>query len=252
LRYNNGSDWLTITGGLNDFSIQTRLTPPASSASTATLDPPGQFVFVAHNRKSAGTGGFLNSDSGTDLSVDIPATFVAGDLLVAAIAVDGDQSNSIVADASWTKVFEVNSALDVTLAVFYTSNPSGSAINFSWPNVEYSHATVAHFRPPFATFSFSSHAVAAGNTQNPQCPEIATTAVNPLVIRVLGSEQVDATEEATSMPGHFSVIHRSKLLTGSTIGMEFANYGSVDPVPSANFGLSRSRDCVSATLVFLP
>jgi type II secretory pathway pseudopilin PulG len=251
LRYHNGSDWATITGNLTNFSIQPRFTPPAAIAAVASLDPPDQFTFVARTHASAGTP--LNSDSGTDLSVNLPATFATGDLLLAAIAIDGNQSNSILADASWTKILEVNSADDISLAVFYTSNPSSNVIHFTWPNVAHSHATVAHFRPPSATFSFASFATDEGNSRNPLCPKVATAAVNPLVLRILGTDQTYAPNESTNMPGHFPIVFRSRAFTGPSIAMAFANFASVNPVPSANFGLAwGSPDYVTATVVFLP
>ncbi|MFN3192461.1 MAG: hypothetical protein ACE361_18255 [Aureliella sp.] len=249
LRYHDGSDWRSITGDLQNFSLIQRLTPP-NSEGALSFDPPGQFLFMSHTRDDAGTGGWFNSDSGTDITVDIPPTFQAGDLLIAAVSVEGDQGNSIVSSGSWVKLLEVNNTSGISLAVFYSTNPSGNQVDFSWANSETSHAAIAHFRNPGSTIIYGGAVTNQGTSQNPSCPSTTTTRPNSLVLRVLATDQTDTPEDATNMPLHFAVLHRTRLLTGPSVAIAYQNLGSSGTVPAATFGLTKSRDFATATLVF--
>lgn len=251
VQYSNVSgSWWDMTEPVEKFALTWRTNPPQLLApSAAALDPPGQYLFQLETYN--GTGGLLNSGS-TSVSVPVPATHQTGDLLLAAIVVEGDQSDSIAVTGTWTKIFEENYDPQLSLAAFYTFDPNASSADFSWASTRKSQAAIAHFTKPSGAATLDSFDVGQGISQTPIAPTVLAANDNSLVIRILGTDQTYAPMEATNMPGHTPIIFRSRLISAPALGIAFRSYPTAGAIPASTFGLAEGTNYVAATVVFSP
>lgn len=236
---------ISITDNLDHFEMTWRSNAPQESASAVTFDPVGQYVFQSFTNND---GSLLGS---TSLNMSLPNTYQSGDLLVAVVAVDGDQAGSITASSPWTKIGEVNKTSDLSLAAFYCFYPSGN-VNFSWNSWDHCHAVIAHFSAPGTSGSVDGIVVNQGNSSTPEAPTITANHANSLVFRVLAVEQVVILDDSTNFPGHMPLLYRTRALVGPGLAVAYRNFASSGSIPAGNFHLSESKDFCSATVVIHP
>ncbi len=238
----NAGAWLGITENLDSFNLDWRTCLPQSTQAGATqLEPAPSLVF--QSRTVANT--FF---PGTQLAIDIPRTYQASDLLVAAISVQGNQGGSIVGPNGWTKTLEINNGTNVSLGVWVTFSNSLPQATFTWSSSKYAFATIAHFRVDGGSAALTNFATLTGTGTAASTPSSAASIDNSLVIRVLAATGSYVGEEATNMPGHVAITLRY-LPSLPIIGMCYRTYAA-GVVPAADFGVSSTY--ATATLVFQP
>lgn len=242
----NSAAWQGITDNLDAFQFAWRnCAPQSNELGPSQLEPTASLIFqsrtIAHTSFSGAKA----------LSVEVPPTYQANDLLVAALAVTGNQNGSMLGPSGWTKVFERNNGSDVSLGVWVAFSNTLAQADFTWDSTKTAYGTIAHFRKTSATAALTSFLDFTGSGALASAPASSATVDNALAIRILAATGPLVGEEATNMPGHIAVTLRRQLLANPIIGMAYRNY-TVGAVPSANFGLPSSATYVAATLVFQP
>ncbi len=242
----NSGAWQATTEDLDAFNFSWRSCAPQSTQNgPLQLEPNPSLVFHSRTLATTTFGGAKT------LTVDIPQTYQANDLLIAALSVSGNQGGSMVGPSGWTKVMEANNGGMVSLGVWIAFSNTLSQASFAWTSKRGAYATVAHFRVTGATAALTNFSSSTGFATLTPAPGSTANAANSLVVRVLAADGPLVGEEATNMPSHIAITMRRQLLENPIIGMAYRTYAA-GAVPVANFGLPSNSDFVTATLVFQP
>jgi hypothetical protein len=137
-------------------------------------DPP---TFDSH------TTAFLNTAGADDsLTIDVPNTAQAGDLLVAVVCVD--DNHAIAADPDWTLLDSAQLA-DVSVGVWYQIVGAGTDASyaFTWTGDEEATGSIMLFTDVDAD-PIGVHAEATGDSNIATAPAITTTADDALALRL--------------------------------------------------------------------
>ncbi len=254
----NTGAWQSLTTDLESFQFGWQTCQPQSILPTPpALEPARSLVFQSRTLAS-------NALPGRSLSIAIPSTFQTNDLLVLAIAVQGEQDGEIIAPAGWIKTGEETDSSDrVSLAVWYSLGPPSSSVNIGWKDSASCYATLAHFQVNGGPPALAGGDVDVGVSRRPRAPSADALANDSLVVRVLGARSVGAygissEAEATNMVEHLPIALRQSvpfvpLIFGSPaiIGMTY-RHCSKGSTGSAEFNLPSNARYVAATLVFSP
>ncbi len=242
----NAGAWQAATDNLDAFSIKWRSCGPQSTSNgLGQLEPIPSLVFQS---RTFATTSFSGANS---VAINVPATYQASDLLVAALAVSGDQGGSMIGPSGWTKVLETHNGTTVSLGVWISLSNSLSQANFSWGTSRVGYGTIAHFRVTGNTAALTNSSFFSGAGNLATAPTGIASVNNSLAVRVLAASGPLVSEEASNMPGHIAITMRRQLLANPIIGMSYRVY-PVGTVPNADFGLPSSGTYATATLVFQP
>ena len=242
----NSGAWQGITENLDAFQFNWRhCAPQSSEVAPNQLEPADSLVFQSRTIATTSTSG------ANTLALEVPPTFQTNDLLVAALAVTGNQGGSMLGPSGWTKVLERNNGSSVTLGVWTCIPNTPPQASFNWSTTRVAYGTIAHFRRTGATAALTSSPNFTGSGSLASAPASTAAVDNSLAIRILAATGPLVGEEATNMPGHVAITLRRQLFADPIIGMAFRTY-SAGTVPTENFGLPGSSTYVTATLVFRP
>lgn len=242
----NSGAWRGITENLDAFQFNWRKCAPQSSeVAPNQLELSNSLVFQS---RTIATTSILGAPT---LLMEVPSTYQANDLLVAALAVTGNQGGAMLGPSGWTKVLEMNNGTSVTLGVWTSISNTSLQASFNWNTTRVAYGTIAHFRNTGATAALTSFPSSTGSGSLASTPASTATVNNSLAIRILAASGPTVGEEATNMPGHIAITLRRQVLADPIVGMAFRTYAA-GTVPSSNFGLPGSSTYVTATLVFRP
>jgi type II secretory pathway pseudopilin PulG len=211
-------------------------------------------VFESHTQAQAG------SDT-TQIDLSEPSGTTAGDLLIAAVATDGNEGSSLSAPAGWTS-FSVgeDSSGRVTFGVWWkiagSSEPTPQT--FSWSGNEEAFGWMMRFTGHDPTSPIipgdDTGGVLTGNSSNPVTQRITTSENDVLVLRLGGFDDDDITVGVPGLVGH-TPITMGKSGTGTRSASGGAGYliqstpGTAD---MANFALTSSEEFRTVTLGIRP
>lgn len=242
----NAGAWQGVTENLDAFKLDWRNCAPQSiELAPNQLEPTTSLIFQSRTIANTSISG------ATALNIEVPPTYQANDLLVAALAVTGNQDGSMLGPSGWTKVFERSNGGDVSLGVWIALSNTLAQADFTWNSTQTAYGTIAHFRKSGATAGLTSFLNFTGSGALASAPASSATVDNSLAIRILAATGPLVGEEATNIPGHIAITLRRQIFADPIIGMAYRNY-NVGVVPSTNFGLPSSATYIAATLVFQP
>lgn len=142
--------------------------------------------------------------NGGSITVAVPASVNAGDVLVAAVSLDDD--TTINAPAGWTTVVQQSIGNnDGQLAVFFRVSDGAEPANytFSWFDSEEAYAYMLRFT---GASGQGVVGVSNGDFGAPTAPSINTLVNDTLVLRAVGWDDDDQSDDpATITPGHINI-----------------------------------------------
>ncbi|QDV21738.1 PulJ/GspJ family protein [Aureliella helgolandensis] len=240
----NAGPWLEASEDLDAFEFDWHAAPSVASATPIEFDPPGQFVLQSQVSSFTALSG--------SLSISLPPTYRAGDLLVAALAVSGDPgaTSSTTLSGGWNFAGYINRS-STSLGTIYSTAPVGNSLVIDWPSIRNATVLVAHFSSPTGTASLDSYTQATGNSPNATAPEGTAYQNDSLVIRAIARDYTSQSRDnATNLPGHVCVGTKLQLfLPGVSMACRNANTGVV---PGDTLRLTGNVNYGCATLVFSP
>ncbi len=195
-----------------------------------------------------------NASSDTD-NIDLPTPrgTSAGDLLIAALAVDRNETLS--APRGWTAI-EVNGDGQVTFGVWYkiarASEPSTH--NFTWGSGEEAYGWIMRFTGHDATTPINASATDRGASSTPNSPSVTTTIANAMILRLGGFDDDDITVDNPGLSGH-TAITMDKSGTGN--GSASGGAGYLEQVTAgasrtSSFSLSGNQQYRTVTIAIAP
>ena len=234
------NQWLELSEPLSNFKVTLSDTEPQTVADLESFDPAGQFVFESVVYDTLDTPGKMR----------LPETYVSGDLLLAAVAVEDVSPGTIAELTGWTKVFETENS-KLSLAVFYTFAPSQPYAQLNWEWADDVLCAVSHFRVTSSNPTLTSHSTVTGQSTEPYVAETNTSNDNALIIRLLATTHNSVDDETTNLPEHLPILFRSTSGAPS-LGAAYRTQEQAGYASSSNFHMESSKDYVAATLVFTP
>jgi hypothetical protein len=157
----------------------------------------------------------------TTLTINTPSGTSEGDLLIAALAIDGPLEG-VVAPAGWNLLdMEQDPAGEVHFGVWWkiATDSEGSAYAFTWISNEQAYGWIMRFTGHDPASPIHQFAVGGGNSSTPTSPSVATTIGYTMILRLVGVDQGDIAVDNTGLVDHTTItMDRSSLGIGSVSG----------------------------------
>jgi len=171
-----------------------------------------------NNLKYRGFGEAKASSDTTSLAVPIPTSTSSGDLLIAAVATDGDTSSSIAAPVGqgWTLIDRgANTA--VTLGAWYkiagSSEPASHT--FTWTGSEQAYGWMMRFTGQ-DTDPIEDYTAGDYTSSTPSSPSVTTAADNSIVLRLGAFDDDDITLDNPALLSGHTTITADESASGTT------------------------------------
>ncbi|MFA5239398.1 MAG: LamG-like jellyroll fold domain-containing protein [Phycisphaerae bacterium] len=153
---------------------------------------------------------FESAKTSSDVSLTILApTTNEGDLLIAAVATDGDTSSSLDAPVGegWTEINVEDYDNDVTLGVWWKlADASESASHqFSWTGARPAYGWIMHFIGHDDTNPINASSFGDDNDDSPASPAVTTTVGDCLILRIGAFDNGDIVVGDTGLLDHTTI-----------------------------------------------
>ena len=204
------------------------------------------------------TQGTLSGASNA-LVVAKPAGTVTGDLLIAAVAVDGKKTNSLAAPAGWNVVNVGEEPVDagqVTLGVWWKLADAGETADytFTWSANESAYGMVMRFTGHDPVNPINVSSVAGGVSGSPGSPAVTTTVPNTMILRLGGFDDDDINIGNPGLPGH-TAITMGKSSSGNGTASGGAGYTIQEAAGDSGistFTLTKAEEYRTVTIAIAP
>jgi type II secretory pathway pseudopilin PulG len=155
----------------------------------------------------------------TSITISTPDTN-EGDLLIAAVATDGDTSTTLSPPAGEGWVGVVNDySSQVTLGAWYKlADASESASHqFMWSGGQKAYGWIMHFTGHDLTNPINAYSTFGQSSSTPTSPAVTTTVNNCLILRLGAFDNDDITEDDTGLTNHTTITMDDSGASGSTL-----------------------------------
>ncbi|MGL4514594.1 MAG: PulJ/GspJ family protein [Lacipirellulaceae bacterium] len=150
----------------------------------------------------------VRDPAGTTVSVNRPTGTTAGDLLLAAIAVNGNRTGSLVAAAGFSLIDLNAEDNTVTLGLYWkvATNAEPATHTFSWSGSDRAVAWVMRITNQDGGNPITTFATANGASAAAECAATGTSIDQSLVVRIGAFNGASVTPGVTGLSGHTEVL----------------------------------------------
>ena len=145
------------------------------------------------------------SSDNTSITISTPGTN-EGDLLIAAVATDGDTSLSLSPPGGegWTEVDLDDYSGEVTLGAWWKNADASesSSHQFTWTGGEQAYGWMMRFTGHDPTDPINDYATYGESSSTPTSPDVNTTVDNCLILRLGAFDDSGITVDSPGLPGH--------------------------------------------------
>jgi hypothetical protein len=211
--------------------------------------PPASVVYEEFTDAALGS-------NGSSLTISKPAGTVAGDLLVAAVATDGNNTSSLAPPAGWNVVHVADQGGKVTFGVWWkiAGASESTSYTFSWSNSEQAYGWIMRFTgfDPSSPVNVTSNDAAASAT--PLSPSVVTTVANALILRLGGFDEERVTVGDPGLSGHTAINMDSSNggKNSASGGSAYAQQAVAGDSGASSFTLTKSQEYVTVTIAITP
>lgn len=242
----NGGTAVTLASNVQNFKLTaiTRLI-----AEETIEDPANLVIFESFAEVKAGSGVAA-------LAVPVPPGVAAGNLLIAAVSIDGNAGTTLTAPAGWNLLARLNSSNQVGMAVWWklAGATEPSTYTVTWTGNRQAYGWMMRFSGNHQTTPVNVYSSSVGASAAPPCPAVTTTVPNALILRLGGFDDNDVTTDSAGMAG-YTTITMDASNTGTTTasgGASYANLSAVGSSGSPTFALTASEEYVTFTVALAP
>ena len=148
----------------------------------------------------------LNPKSNS-LTIAKPSGVVAGDLLIASVAVQNDMSSSLSAPVDWNTIDVGHESGKVTLGVWWkiAGASESSSYEFTWSNDMEAYGVIMRFSGHDPTTPIDVFTASGDNSDSPTSPAVTTTVDNTMTLRLGGFKKGDITVDSPGLSGHTAI-----------------------------------------------
>ncbi len=192
----------------------------------------------------------------TSITIAVPPGYAAGDLLIAAVATDGNQASSLSPPAGWNEIVVASGSSSTTLGVWWklATASESSSYDFTWAGSEKAYGWIMRFTGHDPASPIHATATGEGSSNSPIAPAVTTTVDGCLILRIGGFDDDDITIGDAGMTGHTTITAgESNNGTGSSSGAAaFVMQTTAGNTGTANFTLGGSEEYRTVTISIAP
>ena len=194
--------------------------------------------------------------NGSSLTISKPAGTVAGDLLIAAVATDGNNNGSLAPPAGWNVVHVADNAGKLTFGVWWkvAGASESSSYTFSWSNDERAYGWIMRFTGSDPSSPVEVISNDAGASAAPPSPSVVTTIANSLILRLGGFDHNVITAGAPGLSGHTVINMNSSDDSNFSAsgGSGYLLQAVAGDSGASSFTLTKSQEYVTVTIGIAP
>ena len=183
----------------------------------------------------------------TSLTISTPMSISEGDLLIAAVATDGNTSSSLAPPGGegWTEITIGHYSSGVTLGAWWkNAGASESATHqFTWTGAQQAYCWIMRFTGHDPSNPINNWATNGTTSSTPTSAAVTSTVDYALIVRLGAFDGSDITTDSPGLAAH-SVITMDGTLMGP--GMYWADE-QVDKIQRANLDGSNIEDLIATT-----
>ncbi len=245
----NGSSAETLLDDVHQFDLS-YLTRTVTGDGSGGGGTPGVVTFESFAEGK-------RRPNGSNVTVSLPAGTVAGNLLIAAVATDGNTSTSLSAPAGWTPITIDRRGGAVTLGVWWKialpSEPGSH--DFTWSGNQKAYAWIMRIsgHDPVSPINAWSKA-GQGNNAAPTSPSVDSTVDNAMILRIGAFDDDDVNLDDPGLAGHTPItMDESNNGNGSASGgAGYLMQTTAGPSGSSNFTLTAREQSRRVTIAIAP
>ena len=155
---------------------------------------------------------FTEAKAGTDttsVTLAIPGGTTTGDLLISAVATDGDTDNSLAPPAGegWTEINTNSAGTEVTLGTWWklAGASESSTHQFTWSGSEQAYAWMVRFTGHNASSPINAYTSNYGTSSTPTSPSVLSSVNDAIILRLGSFDDTDITADAPGLSGHTAI-----------------------------------------------
>jgi len=190
------------------------------------------------------------------LALNVPAGTSVGDLLIAVVATDGDNTASLLAAAGWNMIDIGDQSGRVTMGVWWKNAAVAEPLNytFTWSNWEQSYGWMMRFTGHDASNPINANATSVGDSPNPISPAVVSSVDKTLILRIGGFDRDDVNIDNAGLTGHTTITADYSSNTSSSIsgGAGFLEQDLAGNSGTENFVLGSSQNYRTLTIAIAP
>jgi len=230
--------------------------------SDITVDDPGLSGHTAITMDSSSGGGAAYEEfteqkvltAGTSITIDTPAGTSEDDLLIAAVATEGDTSGSLAPPGGegWTEIDIGQRGTKVTLGVWWklADASESSTHEFTWSGSKKAYGWIMRFTGHDTSSAINATANGGGKSKTPQSPAVTTTVANAMILRIGGFAGKDITVDAPGLSGHTAItMDQSDKCSG---GAGYVTQSATGSSGTSNFTLKKPKEYRAVTIAIAP
>jgi hypothetical protein len=243
--YNNGTP-ASVIANVQDFKLSaiTRL------ISDAAIEDPGNLV-IYESFAEAKAAGLVNI-----LALPAPSGVQPGNLLIAAMAIDGGGGATLVAPVGWNLLARLDGGGQVGMAVWWKVATATEPNNYTiiWVGLKKAYGWTMRFSGNHATSPINAFSSSTGSSASATCPAVTTTVENAMILRLGGFDDDDITVDSAGIAGYTTItMDKSDASTTSASGgAAHATLGAIGSSGTANFALTASEEYVTFSVALAP
>ncbi len=250
-------------GALDDVRIYNRALDPSEIAQLHALTE-------GSDCSGGGGGGCVvfeeftegkRSSNGNSITISTPAGTNGGDLLIAAVATDGNTTSSLAPPGGegWSEIEFDNYSNYLTLGVWYKIADASEAAShqFTWSGTgQQAYGWMMRFTGHDPTTPINTSAVGGYVwSSTPLSPSVSTTVENALILRLGGFDDDDISLDSTGLPLDHTTITMDESILGYGTASGGAGYicqAATGDSGTANFLLTASEQYITVTIAIAP
>lgn len=183
---------------------------------------------------------------------------INGDLLIAAVATDGDETISAPSNQDWTLLsLETSSGSAVTLGVWakLAGSTEAGTQTFSWTSPEQAYGWIMRFKGHDPSNPLNAmNITGGGSTTTPISPSVATTVNNTMILRIGGFDEDDITVDNAGINNHTTITmdYSNVNVNGVSGGAAYMFHSTAGTSSSYNFTLTSGEEYRTVTIAIAP
>ncbi len=242
----NGSAAVTLASGVQNFDLSF-LTRIVAGADVTAPPTNAAVVFEEFTEQKEGSG-----DTAT--AINTPLGTSEGDLLIAVVVVDGN--DTISPPGGWNEISMGVSGNRVAVGVWWkmasSSEPTSHA--FTWNDTEQFFGWIMRFTGHDPSNPIADSDSEDGTSSSPTSPEITTSIDNTMILRIGGFDDDDVTVGNTGLNGHQTIVMDENKNGGGTVsgGSGYVIQASAGDSGETNFSLTNSEEWWTVTIGIAP
>lgn len=192
---------------------------------------------------------------GTSITINKPAGTVLDDLLIAAVATDGN--TAITPPAGWTVINIADQSGAVSFGVWWKVAGASEPGNYTfiWSGgSEQVVGWIMRFTGHDPVNPINTSATTGGSSDTPSSPSVTTTVDNALILRLGAFDDDDTTPGAPGLPGHTVINMRDSGQGPSTVsgGSGYIMQATAGISGTSSFSLTAAEQYVTITIGIAP